>query len=62
MLEIFLTNSIRISVECHQLGCFNIDCLESKGVATENEVLQFVFDKSTSSLSIEPVILDQIEK
>ena len=62
MLETFLANSIRIPVERHQLGCFSADCLKSKGVIAENEVLQSVFDESTSSPSIEPAILDQLEK
>ena len=62
MLKTFLTNSIRIPVEHHQLGCFNIDYLESEGVAAENKVLQSVPDKSTLSPSIKSAILDQLEK
>ena len=62
MLETFLVNSIRIPVKCHQLGCFNADCLESEGVSAENKVLQSIFDESTLSPSIKPAILDQLEK
>ncbi len=62
MLETFLANFIRMSVERQQLGCFSVDCLKSKGIATENEVLQSVFDESTSSPSIELAILNQLEK
>ena len=62
MLETFLANSLRIPVKRHQLGCFSIDCLEFEGVAIENKVLQSVFDKSTLSPSLEPAILDQLEK
>ncbi len=62
MLEIFLANSIRMPVERQQLGFFSADCWESEGMVTENEVLQSVFDESTSSSSIESAILDQLEK
>lgn len=62
MLETFLINSIRMPVEHQQLGCFSANCLKSEGVAAENEILQFVFDESTSSPSIELAILDQLEK
>ena len=62
MLETFLANSIKMPVKHHQLGSFSADCLESEGVAAENDVLQFVFDESTSSPSIELVILVQLEK
>ena len=62
MLEIFLANSIRISVKHHQLGCFGIDCLEFKGRAAKNKVLLSVFDENILSPSIEPAILDQLEK
>ena len=48
-------------VERHQLGCFSINCLESEGVATENKVLQFVFNENISFPSIKPAILDQLD-
>ena len=62
MFKTFLTNSIRIPIEYHQLDYFNIDYLESEGMTTENEVLQSVFNKSTLSPSLKMAILDQLEK
>ena len=49
-------------IERYQLSCFSADWLESKRVAAENKVLQSVFDENTLSPSIEPAILDQLEK
>lgn len=47
ILEIFMTNAIRISFEHIQLDFFGIDSLESNETAIYNKVLESVFDKNT---------------
>ena len=62
MLETFMANAIRLPIERPQFDSFGTDSLESEGVAADNQVLDCVFDESTLSPTIEPAILDQLEK
>ena len=62
MLETFMANSVRMPVEHQYLDFSSTDSWVSEGVVTNNQVLESVFDESTSSPIIEPTILDQLEK
>lgn len=62
MLEIIMVNAIRLPIEYSQLDCFNINFLESEGVATNNQVLKFAFNENTLLPIIELVILNQFKK
>lgn len=62
MLKTFMANTIRLSIECSKLNSFNIDSLESEKIVVDNQILESIFDKSTLSFTIEPAILDQLEK
>ena len=62
MLETFMANAIRLPIERLQFDSFGTDSSESEGVGADNQVLESVFDESTLSPTIEPAILDQLEK
>ena len=62
ILETFIVNAIRMSIEHQYLDYFGINFLKFERVVTDNQVLESVLDKSTSSPNIEPGILDQLEK
>ena len=57
-----MANTIRMPIEHQHLDSLSTDFLKSEGAVVDNQVLESVFDESTSSLTIVPAILDQLEK
>ena len=62
MLEIFIANTIRMPIESQNWDSFDTDSLESEWVFVDNQVLESVLDENTLSPTIEPAIMDQLEK
>lgn len=62
MLERFIANAIKLSIEHPQLHSFNINFLKFEEVAANNQVLEFIFNKNTLLSIIELLILYQLEK
>ena len=62
MLETFMANAIKMPIEHQHLDSSSTDSLKSEGLVADNQVLESVLDKSTSSPTIESAILDQLKK
>ena len=57
-----MANTIRMPIEHQYLDSSSIDSLESEGIVADNQVLESVLNENPSSATIEPAILDQLEK
>lgn len=57
-LKTFISNAIRSLIEYLQLDFFSINFLEFIKIATDNQILEFIFIKNILSLSIKLAILN----
>lgn len=62
ILKMFMANAIRLPIQRLQFDFLNIDSLESKKIAANNQILDSVVNENTLSPIIEPAILNQPEK
>lgn len=53
-----MVNAIKLPIKCQQLDLFDIGSLKSSKIATDNQILKFVFNENILLPSIEPVISD----
>lgn len=62
MLDTSMANAIKLSIKCLQLDFFGTSSLELKKLDANNQILEFIFNESNLSPTIELAILDQLEK
>ena len=62
MLELFMSNAIRLPIKRTQLDFSGRDSLQSERVVADDQVLESVFDENILLSTIEPAILNQLEK